>query len=130
MKIVLFDDQRLGGRLNTKRVYGKPVFVGGYKEENVRPSLPCVFQDGKIAPYIAYYTARYLLPNPDPATGKRKETHCICMAVSDDCVHWTPYPNDLQFEGKYMPNQILPADDYVELLGVIKDKEGLYRFFA
>ena len=127
MKIVFFDDQRLGGRVNAKRVYGTPKFEDEYTAQTACPGLPAVFADGNIAPYVMYYTA--LKPITDEQ-GNTKKVHAICMAVSDDCIHWQPYENDIEFENKVFPNQILPTDDYVELITAIKDNDGIYRFFA
>ena len=127
MKIVFFDDQRLGGRVNTNRVYGDAEFMSEYTSDQACPALPAVFKDGTIAPYVMYYTTYHLLEEKD---GKRQKMHCFCMAVSDDCVHWKPYPNDLEFENKFKPHQILPADECVEVMAVIRDNDGVYRFFA
>lgn len=126
MKIVMFDDQRLCGRVNTKRVYGRPKFEGEYDTHRALPGLPIVFKDGTIAPYRMYYTA---LIDPADASPDAHSTACFCMAVSDDCVHWTPYENDLVFEGKLLPSQLVPCKECLEHLTILRDKEGVYHFY-
>ena len=127
MKIVFFDDQRLGGRVNNKRVYGRPKLVGQFDNNCAVPAMPHVFYNDKLGCYVLYYSRYYPVPTEkDP----NMLTHCFCMATSSDAVNWQPYNNDFEFDRKYFPNQILPADDLVEVATILRDKDGVYHFYA
>lgn len=127
MEIYFFDDQRILTRQNIRRVYGRPKLAAVRRYENAGPGLPCVFEDGIIAPYVMYYC---LHPYVCGVDGNPQRHSCVCMAVSNDCIKWMPYENNLQFPDKLYKEQLLPTDAVEELLTVTKVKEGGYRFFG
>ena len=125
MKILFFDDQRLGGRSNTRCVYGTPVKVGEYST-SACPGLPLIMRDKFDSFYRMYYTAQYIVKNNE----KEEQVNCFCMAISTDCINLKKYENDLEFERKYYPEQLLPAGEIDEVLTALRDDKGMYRFFA
>ena len=130
MKIYFFDDQRIATRVNTNRVYGFPKPIEEEQENNCASfGLPVVIKGTKLAPYIMYsLQSKEVMYN-----GKMQNKTFHVMSKSDDCINWTPLNNNLQLEGKYFDNQILPLGEFSDILTVIyndKEKEDKFRLFV
>ncbi|MBQ8884783.1 MAG: hypothetical protein IJY62_00190 [Clostridia bacterium] len=113
--INFFDDNCLLKYTGFRRIYGKAEQAGEYNEHHSH-SNGVVLKGTPLAPYVMYYAAI------DENGGFRTS-----MATSEDGVHFKPLVNDIEFEGKKYPNEIIPLKEMTEFMDAVylpNGKEG------
>ena len=110
--INFFDDNCLLKYTSFRRIYGKAIRIGEYNVHHSH-SEGIVLKDTPLAPYVMYYTAI------DEKGGFR-----TAMATSEDGVNFKPLNNDIVFDGKKYPNEIIPLGIITELMDAIYNPNG------